>query len=378
MNKYKIKKIKKLSDALEIHWQDGFQAIFHYIWLRDNDARTQVSIGQNSNDILGISLDIKPVSVSVQDTLDIVWDADGAISHIDLAWLREHSYTPAEKSKQQCALTYWKATDFMKGLTYYNYQELVQDKHIMRNMLQHCRDFGFAILHNVPNEEKMVLEVLKHFGYPRVTHHNTLWDITLKPASEDIGYRNSVLPGHVDQPYRRILPTMTLLHFMANNVAQGDSTLVDGFYLAEQLRQHHPTVFHLLSTRPVTYLYRDDETELCHEGTIIELDSRGQVIQVRMNSFSIQPFDMHPDDMLAFYRAYQTWGFMMQDPVNQLTVKLDAGQILILDNLRILHGRLGYTNTQDAERHVQGCFSDQDDFWSKLAVLNRNLGVNKA
>jgi len=371
MNQYIIKTISQHENELQIAWQDGHQSQFHYLWLRDNDARSQVSIGQNLNSIFHIPTAIRPATITLSNTLNITWEHDGKTSIIDPVWLRKNCYRTTKNNHNK--LTLWQSANFTSGITPYDYQQLVHDKHVMRNMLYDFRHFGFVILSNVPTEHGMVLKVLQHFGYPRETHHDIMWDIKLQPTSEDIGDRNQVLPGHVDQPYRHPLPTVTLLHFITNQVTGGESTLVDGFYLAEKLRTEHSKYFQLLSTVPVTYLYQDEQTELQHTSPIINLDTSGAVTQVRMNPFSIQPFKLPPEQMEPFYQAYQLLGRMMEDKAHRLVTKMHSGNLLILDNLRILHGRLAYTNTHQTKRFVQGCFADQDNFWSKLAVLNRQL-----
>ncbi|MEM9456808.1 MAG: TauD/TfdA family dioxygenase [Myxococcota bacterium] len=376
MSKAAISKIHQSADALHVDWQDGHRSVFHYIWLRDNDSRTDVSIGQNQNDTLSIPPGIRPIRVEVDGTLNITW-ADGGngqtVSQIDLDWLREHAYEPGEVSKRRRALRLWHPQDFADGPPRYRYSQLLRDEVVMCEMLQHLRDFGFAILRDVPCEPGFVLKVVDLFGYVRETNYGKMWEIKVVPTSEDLGYTDRTLPGHVDKPYRHPSPTMTVLHFLSNDVDGGDSTLVDGFCLAEDLRRADPAAFELLSTTPVTYLYRDEQTELRHEGTIIGIDGRAAVTHVRMNPFSIQPFYAEPRVMMDFYAAYQRFGRMMDDPAYRLTMKLEPGHVLFIDNLRILHGRLAY-NSRGGERLLQGCFSEQDSFWSKLAVLQRQPG----
>ena len=74
--------------------------------------------------------------------------------------------------------------------------------------------------------------------------------------------------------------------------------------------------------------------------------------------------------MTRFYAAYQKFLRMTEDDDYQLIFKLAAGELLILDNLRMLHGRLAYASAQ-GQRFVQGCFAERDSFWSRLAVLER-------
>ena len=61
---------------------------------------------------------------------------------------------------------------------------------------------------------------------------------------------------------------------------------------------------------------------------------------------------------------------MLDSPEYRSQFKLAAGDLFIVDNLRVLHGRTGYAATS-GERHLQGCYADRDGLRSRLAVLSR-------
>lgn len=50
--------------------------------------------------------------------------------------------------------------------------------------------------------------------------------------------------------------------------------------------------------------------------------------------------------------------------------KVITGDLFLVDNLRVLHGRTAYA-PESGERHLQGCYADRDGLRSKLAVLGR-------
>jgi gamma-butyrobetaine dioxygenase len=60
---------------------------------------------------------------------------------------------------------------------------------------------------------------------------------------------------------------------------------------------------------------------------------------------------------------------MLEEPRYRIQFKLEPGDLFIVDNLRVLHGRTGYC--ESGERHLQGCYADRDGLRSKLAVLSR-------
>ena len=103
---------------------------------------------------------------------------------------------------------------------------------------------------------------------------------------------------------------------------------------------------------------------------MISLDARGGVQAVHYNTRSAQPFRLPPDAVRRYYEAYQRFGRMLEAPEYRIQFKLGAGDLFIVDNLRVMHGRTGYA-ASGGERHLQGCYADRDGLRSTLAVLSR-------
>ena len=56
----------------------------------------------------------------------------------------------------------------------------------------------------------------------------------------------------------------------------------------------------------------------------------------------------------------------------QLRIEMGAGDMYIVDNLRTLHGRTGFSG--GGARHLQSCYIERDELASRLTVLERSLG----
>ena len=87
--------------------------------------------------------------------------------------------------------------------------------------------------------------------------------------------------------------------------------------------------------------------------------------------------DMPAEVMPAYYRAYRTFMAMTRDPAYQLTFKLKAGEMIVFDNRRVLHGREAF-DPASGFRHLHGCYVDRGEFNSRLrlAVSNRRKAVD--
>jgi gamma-butyrobetaine dioxygenase len=178
------------------------------------------------------------------------------------------------------------------------------------------------------------------------------------------------LAGHTDNPYRDPVPTMQLLHCLESTAEGGENFLIDGWRVANEVRQLDPAGFDLLVHRAVTFLYRDGATELSAHVPLIELDSDGMVRSVRFNPRSMQQPSMPSAELAAWYDAYLPFARLLADLQFQIRFRLDPGDLFIVDNRRVLHGRTAYEATSGS-RHLQGCYADIDGLHSTISVLQR-------
>jgi gamma-butyrobetaine dioxygenase len=163
---------------------------------------------------------------------------------------------------------------------------------------------------------------------------------------------------------------MQLLHCLQSSASGGENVLVDGWCVAEQVREVDDHGFRLLATRSVTFRYADADTDLSATVPLIELDDHGQVRGVRCNARSMQPPRFDAQDSADWYRAYTLFARLLADPANQIHLRLAPGDLFIVDNRRVLHGRTAYSET-GGTRHLQGCYADIDGLRSTLTVLER-------
>ena len=78
--------------------------------------------------------------------------------------------------------------------------------------------------------------------------------------------------------------------------------------------------------------------------------------------------------MLAFHRARRRLGELLCDPDFELRLRLDAGDLMMFDNIRVLHGRTGY-DPNEGHRQLQGCYIDRDGPRSLYRVLRRRFAI---
>lgn len=356
--------------TLQLTWSDGRQSTFHYFWLRDNCPQLRhASTNHRVVETSTIPADVRPVvaEVNANGDLHLVWQHDHHESCFTPAWLRAYDYSNGvQRTRYQPTL--WDAT-IGADLPRASYPALISDNAIKRTYLAQFYAYGVGLLHDVPTVPGTVLEVAKHFGEVRSTSWGTVFDVRTIPNANSVAYTNLPLVTHTDEAYRDPTPTIQLQHFLQSDAQGGASTLVDGFKLAADLRAQAPAKFQLLATTPLHFHFRDASAELENEGPVIERNVLGEVSGIRYSNHSVQPFLLPVDHMEAYYDAYRTFGAMRESEQYQLRIKLAAGDLYMVDNRRVLHGRTGFSSA--CARHLQSCYIERDELISRLTVLSR-------
>lgn len=202
-----------------------------------------------------------------------------------------------------------------------------------------------------------------------------LFDVVTQEKPSNLAYTGLALGLHTDNPYRDPVPGLQLLHCLEAGAEGGESLAVDGLAVAERLRIEAPEDFALLTRHavPFRYLDRAAGVDLSARAPLIELDDEGAVAAVRYNNRSAAPFDLAPELLPDFYRAYRRFGRMLHEPGQRVSFRLAPGDLFAVDNRRVLHGRTGFGGGAGGRRHLQGCYADRDSLRSCLAILDATL-----
>jgi gamma-butyrobetaine dioxygenase len=238
-------------------------------------------------------------------------------------------------------------------------------------------EYGFLIFDHVPPVPRTLFQVAATFGFTRETNFGPLFEVRSEPVASDLAYTSLPLDPHTDNPYRWPVPGVQLLHCLVNETSGGLSTLVDGFAAAEALRARDNEAFQLLTRTPVRFRYRDATTDLVASAPPIELDPAGRLLAVhfspRLDFVPLGP----PETLDRYYRARRAFDYLLRSSEFEIRFRLETGELLMMDNRRLLHGRTGF-DTSEGLRHLQGCYIDIDGPRSLYRVLRRRLASGGA
>ena len=352
------------SSELVVRWPGGEELRRRTIWLRDNCSCPGCAHPGTGERLLDTAqLPGRPAAESVRADgaeIEVVW-SDGHVSRYSADVFQRRGRPPSRR-------TLW-GSELADRLPEARHEDLVTRDSTLREWLSAVDELGFAIARGAPASEGEVLRFVELFGHVKETNYGRLFDVRSVVNPNNLAYTGLALGPHTDNPYRDPPPTLQLLHCISSSAAGGESTLVDGLAVAEALRARSPEGFELLTRHPVTFRFRDAATELEAEAPVLELDLHGDVRWIRYSTRAVRAFDLPEDAVEPYYDAYRAFGRMLADPAFQISFKLDPGDLFIVDNRRVLHGRTGYEG--EGTRHLQGAYADVDGLRSRLAVLSR-------
>ena len=234
--------------------------------------------------------------------------------------------------------------------------------------------YGFSILKKTPTKKNFIIKFAKSIGVVRPTNFGLLFNVKSIRKASDLAYTSHPLPAHTDNPYRKPIPGIQILHCIKNHSTGGYSTLTDGFAVAEYLRKKHKNFFKLLTNVKIRFTYVSKDTILENWGETIELDKNGLLKKVRLSPRLDYVPVLKKDQLDQFYKARSFFIKLCNSKKFMIQFKLQPGDLMIMDNHRTLHGRTAY-NIKIGERHLQGCYIDHDSAESKMKYLKKKFNI---
>ncbi len=354
---------------LTVVWADGTESVHPFIWLRDNCACSACgdkvsSTGERFLRLSDIPPDIAPLKTSVDDGgLHIVWRDDDHRSNFDPAWLRQFARTDAASAASPIL---WDAT-INDRLPEVDYGDVCGDDTGFMQLLENVRDYGFSVVRDVPAEPDEVERLAGLIGFIRQTNYGRVFEIKTVAANKTLAETKHAIPPHNDELFRDAPPGLIVFCCLEASADGGGATvLVDGFNIAEQLRQSDPGAFELLSRTPLPHRRLiGEESDFRAEIPMIALNGEGQVTAFRCNERTMAPLNLPAEQLESVYAALRTVFELVYADSSRIEFQLQAGEALVFDNQRVLHARTAFSGS----RHIRQCHVDRDEAFSRLNRL---------
>tara|TARA_B100002051_G_scaffold271126_1_gene305237 strand:+ start:60 stop:1163 length:1104 start_codon:yes stop_codon:yes gene_type:complete len=268
------------------------------------------------------------------------------------------------------SVTLWKGN--IRNKPIFKYKKNMFKRKEGYRFLKSFYKYGFAIVKGASKEKNFVIRFANSIGLLRPTNFGNLFNVKSVKKASDLAYTSHALSVHTDNPYRKPIPGIQILHCIKNDSVGGNSTLTDGFSIAEYIRKKFPKTFNVLTKIKIRFSYQDKNTFLENWGKIIELDENQKTKRVRLSPRLDYVPALKKNQLDQFYKARTFFIKLCNSKKFMINFKLEPGDILIMDNYRTLHGRTSYS-IKTGERHLQGCYIDHDSAQSKMKFLKKNL-----
>ncbi|MEM1332283.1 MAG: TauD/TfdA family dioxygenase [Actinomycetota bacterium] len=244
-------------------------------------------------------------------------------------------------------------------------------------LLDAVRRDGFALVTGVADDAEATETLASWLGPIRATDFGRVFDIISELDPFTPSQSTSALDPHTDDPYRYHPPGVSILHCMSPCEGDGGaSTITDGFAIARSIAADDPAAFELLTTVEVPYVHQRARSvdqgaavDLRAAAPIVSLDHAGHICGIRFHERSMAPLRLDPDLVDAFYRALMQFSRRALSAEFSYGRRLAAGEAIVYDNQRVLHGRSTITGA-NGRRHLRLCTVDRDQVHSRLRRLS--------
>jgi gamma-butyrobetaine dioxygenase len=358
---------------VEVSWTDGASARFHHVWLRDNcpceHCVHPITKEQTFELVSAPASNPARIAAATADgALEVVWGSDGHRSRYHPGWLRAHSYDGVAADPGSDRVVWDGSTPGVPPT--FDGPAVLADDEALLDWLVALRTFGVSRLRGVPPELDAVGVVARRVGIIRETNFGLLWDVRSEPEPITNANTPLSLPPHVDLATREYQPGLQFLHCIENSATGGEGVYLDGFRVAEILRDEHPDDFRVLTSVPWRWANRSKVSDYRWSSTPIVLDGSGTVVEVRVGNWLRAPLAAAFADVEAAYAAYRRLFELTYRDDLAVRISFTPGDLIAFDNRRILHGRDAY-GVGSGGRFLRGCYSERDELESRIRILQR-------
>ena len=353
---------------LTVTWDDGATSDYPWIWLRDHshDEQTLHPVThQRQLHTASIAPTLTATATKVAgDELQVEWAGDPQPSSLPVGFLEKYRMPTPATARLAVEPVLWDA-EMIRPTPSTPYDDIMGSDDGLRDWLEKVARYGFALATGTPANSEATEGLVRRVAYVRESIFGGFWEFTADLSKADTAYTNIELLAHNDGTYSHDAPGLQLLHCLYFDGTGGDSTMADGFRVAQELKESASEHYDTLARVAVPGQYVGDGSHLMAARPVLRHDHTGRLVQVSFNNGDRAPFLLPPEEMVAFYDAIRAFDELANDRRFQWRHVLAPGEAMLFDNWRALHGRAAYTG----KRTMCGAYLNHEDFESKLRML---------
>ncbi|MCA2012740.1 TauD/TfdA family dioxygenase [Pararhodobacter sp. CCB-MM2] len=355
--------------GLSLPLSDGQVHYFNYYWLRDNCPTSfSAQTRERSFDIFHLDAAPRADAAEVEgDALVIRWNGENHVTRMPLAWLEKYTTGTPRHDPADLPRKAW-YSDHYPDIPRFSQPALKADPALRVKWMEALIVEGLAIITDMPDSNEGLTETVEMIGAVRPTFFGDYFDVYTHINPTNTAYTAGPLELHTDTPAEEHAPGIQFLHCRKNSVQGGESLYADGVAVANDFRLRDPEGFRLLSEIAVPFFCEHDHYDMRSRQTVIELDQHGEVSGLTISQHMLDLLDLDQALLDEYYPAFCRFGKMLQEEKYMMRFMMKAGECMVFDNHRIVHGRAGYVATS-GERFLRGTYSDRAEMRSNYRAL---------
>jgi gamma-butyrobetaine dioxygenase len=354
---------------LSVAFTGGGTATYPLVFILDNDPQYfHPQTKERTLDLLALPEEPSAKRVTMtNDHVVVEWESGLATTIMTANWLYAHRPGRTSHDPADIAADIWDAK-YLPNIKSYDAAALGENVKTYADWLCQTKRFGLTLVTGLADDENAGVEIGKSIGFLRQSNFGVTFRVETMPDPNNLAYTSLALPLHTDLPNQELPPGYQFLHCVRNGADGGESVFADAYAIAEKLRTTNPKAFELLTQVAVPYRFHDRKDDIRVHRPVISLNEKGEVFDVRYSAHLMAAFDMEAELMAEYYMAFRAFMALTRDPAFIISFKLNAGQMVVFDNRRILHGRSAF-NPATGHRLLKGFYVDRGEFDSRIRKL---------
>ncbi|MFT5260911.1 MAG: trimethyllysine dioxygenase, partial [Gammaproteobacteria bacterium] len=256
----KITNVSASDAGLTVHFDNDEQGkLFSWFWVRDHgiDANSldQQTL-QRLTDTFTTPEDIACTDVKIDtdsQLLELHWST-GETSIISAYFFASvmgvaparHDLSPINPR------VLWDKTSPLDSLPTVDFKSVMQGDSGLQTWLENIHTYGFSVVTDVPSNKQDTDLLANRVGLVQETLFGKMWELSSEVIDHgDSAYSTSYLEPHTDGTYYHDAAGLQMFNCLQFDGRGGGSTQVDGFAIAEQIRQGDPEAYKTLTQVPV-------------------------------------------------------------------------------------------------------------------------------
>lgn len=358
-------------------------------WLRDAclcEKCVDPSSGQKrfSTYDIPMYLPIASARCTPSRSLEVTWKDDWFTreNHVSvygptLLRRRNRSSTP-EAAPLGPAIKLWDRRE-MEAAPFFDYDDFINHHSGFNAAFKRLVSHGMFYLRNVPNDEKAVKRIAEKIGFIQETFYGRTWDVVSKPNAENVAYTNSYLGLHADLLYMNDPPRIQLLHCLKNTCQGGESIFSDGLRAARQLRVQDESAWRVLTEVEIHYHYTKGVHQRSNYHPIFSTEEWPDIFWSPpfQNPEQIRPGKQRTGQhYVEWLLAAQKFKELLEAEQYQYQHKMEEGECVVFNNLRVLHGRREF-DTSTGDRWLKGAYVGTESYLDKVREVEPLLELEQ-